>query len=68
MVLGATQNLPQIYTPILRICMGKVAGFAVYICGNIWATQSERAAIVSMAIYIYNYFDSNIELETMNIK
>ena len=34
-----TQKLPQICTVILRICFGKVAKFAVYICGNFWGTQ-----------------------------
>ena len=34
-----TQKLPQICTVILRICIGKVAWFAVYICGNFWVTQ-----------------------------
>ena len=31
--------LPQICTVILRIHIGKVAWFAVYICGNFWVTQ-----------------------------
>ena len=35
----ATQKLPQICTEILRICIGKVAWFAVYICDNFWVTQ-----------------------------
>ena len=30
------QKLPQICTLISYICIGKVAGFEVYICGNIW--------------------------------
>ena len=34
-----TQKLPQICTVILRIRIGKVAIFAVYICGNFWVTQ-----------------------------
>ena len=34
-----TQKLPQISTVILRIRIGKVAWFAVYICGNFWVTQ-----------------------------
>ena len=34
-----TQKLPQICTVILRIRIGKVAWFAVYICGNFWVTQ-----------------------------
>ena len=29
------QKLPQIYTVIVYICIGKVALFSVYICGNI---------------------------------
>ena len=33
------QKLPQICTVILCICIGKVAWFAVYICGNLWGTQ-----------------------------
>ena len=34
-----TQKLPQICTVILRIRNGKVAWFAVYICGNFWVAQ-----------------------------
>ena len=34
-----TQELPQICTVILRIRIGKVALFAVYISGNFWVTQ-----------------------------
>ena len=34
-----TQKLPQICTVFLRIRIGKVAWFAVYICGNFWVTQ-----------------------------
>ena len=34
-----TLKLPQICTVSLRICIGKVAWFAVYICGNFWVTQ-----------------------------
>ena len=34
-----TQKLPQICTVKLRICIGKVAWVAVYICGNLWTTQ-----------------------------
>ena len=34
-----TQKLPQICTVILRICIGKVARFVVYICGYLWTTQ-----------------------------
>ena len=34
-----TQKFPQICTDILRICIGKVTWFAVYICGNFWVTQ-----------------------------
>ena len=34
-----TQKLPQICTVILRILIGKVAWFAVYISGNVWVTQ-----------------------------
>ena len=30
------QKLPQIYSVIAYICIGKVTRFAVYICGNIW--------------------------------
>ena len=30
------QKLPQKYIVIAYICIGKVAWFAVYICGNIW--------------------------------
>ena len=38
-IYWVTQKLPQICTVILRISIGKVAWFAVYICGNIWTTQ-----------------------------
>ena len=34
-----TQKLPQICIVILRIYIGKVAWFAVYICGNLWVTK-----------------------------
>ena len=34
-----TQKLPQIWTVILRIRIGKVVWFALYICGNFWVTQ-----------------------------
>ena len=34
-----TQKLPQMCTVILRICIGKVAGFVVHICGNFWVTN-----------------------------
>ena len=34
-----TQKLPQTCTVIVRIRFGKVAWFAVYICGNFWVTQ-----------------------------
>ena len=34
-----TQKLPHICTVILRIRIGKVAWFAVYICGNFWVNQ-----------------------------
>ena len=34
-----TRKLPQICTVIFRIRIGKVAWFAVYICGNFWVTQ-----------------------------
>ena len=34
-----TQKLTQIYTVNLRIRIGKVALFAIYICGNFWVTQ-----------------------------
>ena len=34
-----TQKLLQCCTVILRICIGKVAYFAVYICSNFWVTQ-----------------------------
>ena len=33
------QKLPQICTVIAYICIGKVAWFAVYICGNLWNAQ-----------------------------
>ena len=39
-VLQVSQKLPQIYTVIANICIGKVAWFSVYICGNIWNTLS----------------------------
>ena len=38
-IYWVTQKLPQICTVILRICVCKVAWFAVYICGNFWVTQ-----------------------------
>ena len=36
LVYWVTQNLPLIYTVIAHICTGKVAWFAVNICGNLW--------------------------------
>ena len=33
---GGLRNLPQIYTVIAYICIGKVAWFSVYICSNLW--------------------------------
>ena len=33
------QKLPQICAVILRICIEKVAWFAVYICSNFWVPQ-----------------------------
>ena len=33
-----SQKLPQIYTVIVYICIGKVVWFAVYICSNLWNT------------------------------
>ena len=38
-IYWVTQKLPQICTVIFRIRIGKVAWFAVYICGNFWVTQ-----------------------------
>ena len=38
-IYWVTHKLPQIRTVILRICIGKVAWSAVYICGNFWVTQ-----------------------------
>ena len=38
-IYWVTKKLPQICTVILCICIGKVAWFAVYICGNFWVTQ-----------------------------
>ena len=35
-VYWVPQKLPQVYTVIVYICIGKVAGFEVYICANIW--------------------------------
>ena len=39
MIYWVTQKLPQICTVILRVRIGKVSWFAVYICGNFWGTQ-----------------------------
>ena len=38
-IYWVTQKLPQTCTVILRICIGKVSWFAVYICGNFWVNQ-----------------------------
>ena len=38
-IYWVTQKFPQICTVILRICIGKVACFAVYICGIFGVTQ-----------------------------
>ena len=37
-VYWVSQKSSQIYTVIAYICIGKVAWFEVYICGNIWNT------------------------------
>ena len=42
------QKLPQSCTVILRIRIGKVAWFAVYICGNFWVTQYLSARIITV--------------------
>ena len=34
-----TQKIPQICTVILRICIGIVAWFAAFLCGNFWVTH-----------------------------
>ena len=39
MLYWVTQKLPQICTVLLRICIGRVAWFAVYMGGNFWVTQ-----------------------------
>ena len=41
------QKLPQIYTVITFICIGKVAWLAVYIGGNIWNALYKRIYEVS---------------------
>ena len=48
--------LPQICTSILRICIGKVAGFAAYICGNFWVTQHNSLFLGSDAIIFFPVF------------
>ena len=39
LIYWVTKKLLQICTAILRICIRKVASFAVYNCGNFWVTQ-----------------------------
>ena len=39
LIYWVTQKLKHLYTVIFCICIGKVALFAVYICGNLWGTQ-----------------------------
>ena len=46
-----TQKLPQIFTVIFRICIGKVAWFAVYICDNFWVTQYKGYIWRGSAVY-----------------
>ena len=41
-----TQKLPQIFTVILRIFIGKVEWFAVYICDSSWVTQYAEIRMV----------------------
>ena len=41
-----TQKSPQICTVILRICIGKVAWFAVYICSNFWVRNNLRCKYI----------------------
>ena len=41
-----TQKWPKICTVILHICIGKIAWFSVYICGNLWTIQYLFPSIV----------------------
>ena len=41
-----TQKSPQICSVILRICIGKVAWFAVYICSNFWVRNNLRCKYI----------------------
>ena len=41
-----SKYIPQICTVILRICIGKVACFAVYICGNLWTTRCIHTVLI----------------------
>ena len=45
------QKLQQIYIVIAYICIGKVAWFAVYICGDIW---NALYAVGGVKLLIYN--------------
>ena len=58
-----TQKLPQICTVILRIRIGKVAWFAVCICGILWVAQYVPTYIADDTIYTVN-FGSNSIVET----
>ena len=55
-IYWVTQKLPQICTVILRIRIGKVAWFAVYICGNFWVTQYMKHNTITLLIIFKNLF------------
>ena len=63
-----TQKLPQNSAAILRICIGKVAGFAVYICDNFWVTQWILIQLFSIGFLPFSTFVRNwiYKLETLD--
>ena len=56
------QKLPQIYTLIAYICVGKVAWFAVYICGDIW----NALYIMNTRCFHLNVYRKGVEVHLAN--
>ena len=52
--------LPQIYTVIAYICIGKVAWFPVYVFGNLWNT------VAKPTVHVLEIFEKNILIKWTN--
>ena len=58
------QKLPRIYTVIAHICIGKVAWYAVYICGNICKILTMFNIYLNVPLYcttVYTNISNNIK-------